>query len=63
MKRYATLNANYGVVEVYSNYEAALAAAKADEQIAYVRPLDEEATQWEMEPVVDFGNCHAFAVK
>ena len=63
MKRYATLSANYGVMEVYSDYETALAAAKADNKVAYVRPLDEEATQWEMEPVVDFGNCHAFAIK
>ena len=63
MKRYATLSANYAVMEVFSDYETALAAAKPDNKVAYVRPLDEEATQWEMEPVVDFGNCHAFAVK
>ena len=63
MKRYATLGANCEVIEVYSDYETAIAAARADNKAAYVRPIDEEATLWELEPVVDFGNCRAFAVK
>lgn len=63
MKNYAILDGDQGIIEVVSGFDAAVEKAKMNKLAHYVRPVDEEETRRSDDVVVDFGNCHAFAVK
>ena len=63
MKRFAVLAGNKEVLEVCDSFDAAKKAAKDEKAAQFVRPVDEEQTEFYDEIIVEFGNCNAFAIE
>ena len=65
MTRYAILDREEEVIwgNVYNTFEEAVEAAKNNPKAEYVRPVDEKLSEEYGETCVDFGDCHAFAVR